>query len=60
MALDLNQLMLAIIVATLAAIVISLRVLLLLERRIARIDIHVEKLALAVLKEDIKIEKLKK
>lgn len=50
-------LVLAIIIATLAAIVYSLRILVLMERRIARIDAHIETLVKSVLKEEFKIEK---
>ena len=48
---------LAIIIGTLAAIVYSLRVLVLLERRMARIELHIEKLVKRVLKEEMIIEK---
>ena len=47
---------LAIIVGTLAAIVYSLRVLVLMERRIARIETHVERAVDKVLKEEVKIK----
>ena len=57
MGLSLEGLMLSIILATLAAIVYSLRYLVVLERRIARIDIHIEKMAQAILNEEIKLEK---
>ncbi len=50
-------LVLAIIVATLAAIVYSLRILVLLERRIARIDTHIEALVKSVMREEVKIER---
>ena len=45
-----------IIFATLAAIIYCLRVLLLMERRVARIDTHIEALVKTVLKEELKIE----
>jgi hypothetical protein len=48
---------LAIIIGTLAAIVYSLRILVLMERRIARIDAHIEALVNRVLSEEIKIER---
>ena len=48
---------LAIIVGTLAAIVYSLRVLVLMERRVARIETHIERAVGRVMKEEIKIEK---
>ncbi|MBW2982736.1 hypothetical protein KY327_00360 [Candidatus Woesearchaeota archaeon] len=47
---------LAIIIGTLAAIVYSLRVLILLERRIARIDMHIELMAKSILKDEEEIE----
>ncbi|MBD3209389.1 hypothetical protein GF367_03135 [Candidatus Woesearchaeota archaeon] len=47
---------LAIIIGTLAAIVYSLRVLILLERRIARIDVHIELMAKSILKDEQEIE----
>lgn len=49
---------LAIIIGTLAAIVYSLRVLILLERRIARIDKHIELMAKSILKDEEEIEGL--
>jgi hypothetical protein len=48
---------LAIIVGTLAAIVYSLRVLVLMERRMARIEEHLEGIAGRVLREELKIER---
>jgi hypothetical protein len=45
---------LAIVIGTLAAIVYSLRILVLLERRIARIDKHIELLALNILRDEKK------
>ncbi len=52
-----QQLILAIIVGTLAAIVYSLRVLVLMERRMARIDENIENLVKKTLEEEYKIEK---
>ena len=49
-------LVLAAVMGTLAAIVYCLRVLILLERRIARIDLHIEHLLKAVMREELKIE----
>tara|TARA_Y100000310_G_scaffold343131_1_gene449363 strand:+ start:124 stop:300 length:177 start_codon:yes stop_codon:yes gene_type:complete len=43
--LELAEVILAIIIGTLAAIVYSLRVLLLLERRIANMERHIEQMA---------------
>lgn len=54
--LSIEGVILAIILGTLAGIVYSLRILVLVERRIARIDMHIEKLAKSVLKEELKIE----
>ncbi len=48
---------LAIIVGTLAAIVYSLRVLVLMERRVARIEEHMDGIAHKLLKEEMKIER---
>jgi len=53
-----EQIILAIIVGTLGAIVYSLRILVLVERRIARLDMNIEKLVRKVLKEEVKIETL--
>ncbi len=46
---------LAIILGTLLAIVYSLRILVLLERRIARMDHHIELMTMAVLKDERKV-----
>lgn len=54
--LELQGVILAIIIGTLAAIVYSLRILVLLERRIGRIDLNIERLAREILKEEIAIE----
>ena len=61
MVLGVQEVTLAIIVGTLAAIVYSLRILVLMERRIARIEMHIETAVGKVMKEELKIEqKLKK
>lgn len=52
-----QEITLAIIVGTLSAIVYSLRVLVLMERRIARIEGHIENAVNRVMKEELKIEK---
>ena len=52
-----QEITLAIIVGTLGAIVYSLRVLVLMERRIARIEGHIERVVDKVIKEEITIEK---
>jgi|TARA_Y100000310_G_scaffold337537_1_gene424815 hypothetical protein len=57
MVLGVQEITLAIIVGTLAAIVYSLRVLVLMERRIARIEGHIENAVNRVMKEELKIEK---
>ena len=52
-----QEITLAVIVGTLGAIVYSLRVLVLMERRIARIEEHIERVVGKVIAEEIKIEK---
>ncbi|MGE0792658.1 MAG: hypothetical protein AB7V77_00595 [Candidatus Woesearchaeota archaeon] len=52
-----DTVILGIIIGTLAAIVYSLRVLILLERRIARMDLNIEALIQGILKEEFRIEK---
>ena len=56
MAMDIQGVTLAIILGTLAGIVYSLRVLVLVERRITRIDFNIESLTKKVLEEEIRIE----
>lgn len=58
--LSMDGVVLAIIIGTLAAIVYSLRILVLLERRIGRIDLNIERLATRIFKEELKIEKMLK
>jgi len=41
----------------LAAIIYSLRILVLLERRIARMDLNIEKIAIKMIQEELKIER---
>ena len=53
---SLNIVILAIILGTLAAIVYSLRILVLLERRIAKMDYNIERMANKMVREEIKIE----
>ena len=48
---------LAVVIGTLAAIVYSLRILVLMERRIARIEMHIERVVDKVIKEEISIER---
>lgn len=45
---------LAIVIGTLAAIVYSLRILVLLERRISRIDKHIEMIAMNIMRDEKK------
>jgi hypothetical protein len=52
-----QEITLAVIVGTLGAIVYSLRVLVLMERRIARIEGHIERVVSKTMREEIKIEK---
>ena len=47
---------LSIIIGVLAAIVYSLRVLVLMERRVARMEMHLEKVAEKILREELTIE----
>lgn len=49
---------LAVVIGTLAAIVYSLRVLVLMERRMARIEGHIDRVVQKVLREEYKIEKM--
>ena len=55
-----QEITLSIIIGTLAAIVYALRVLVLMERRIARIEMHIERVVDQLLKEELKIEKIVK
>jgi len=57
MVLGMQEVTLAIIVGTLAAIVYSLRILVLMERRIARIEMHIENVVGKIMKEELRIEK---
>lgn len=52
-----DTVILGIIIGTLAAIVYSLRVLILLERRIARMDLNIEALTNRILREELIIER---
>ena len=58
--LTVEQITLAIIIGTLAAIVYSLRILVLMERRIARIEMHIERVVDKVMREELRIEKAMK
>jgi|TARA_B100002003_G_C13914895_1_gene445119 hypothetical protein len=52
-----QEITLSIIIGTLASIVYSLRVLVLMERRVARIEGHIERVVDKVVKEELRIEK---
>ena len=51
------RIVLAVIIGTLAAIVYSLRVLVMMERRVARIESHLDKMVHRTLIEETKIER---
>ena len=57
MVLQMETFILAVIIGTLAAIVYSLRVLLILERRVAGMESNIQRLTGRILKEEMKIEK---
>ncbi len=56
-ALELAEVILAVIIGTLAAIVYSLRVLILLERRVASMEANIQKMTNRVLREESAIAK---
>ncbi|MEA3431024.1 MAG: hypothetical protein U9R08_07155 [Nanoarchaeota archaeon] len=58
--LGIPEVTLSIIIGVLAAIVYSLRVLVLMDRKIARVENHIEKIANSILKEEAKIEQMLK
>ena len=51
------RIVLAVIVGTLFGIVYCMRILVLMERRVARIEEHIDRLVHKVLKEEIRIER---
>ena len=55
--LELAEVILAVIIGTLAAIVYSLRVLILVERRVASMEINIQKMTAKVLKGESVIER---
>lgn len=55
MATGIDALILGIIIGTLLAIVYALRVLVLMERRLARVDAHIETLVKTILEEEEQI-----
>ena len=60
MVLGVQEITLAVIIGTLAAIAYSLRVLVLMERRIARIEMHIERVVDKVMREELRLEKAMK
>ena len=56
--LELAEVILAVIIGTLAAIVYSLRVLIMLERRVASMEANIQRMTGRVLKEEKVIEKM--
>jgi len=54
--LQLAEVILAVIIGTLAAIVYSLRVLILLERRVANMEANIQRMTSKVLNEEMRIE----
>ncbi|MBU0457273.1 MAG: hypothetical protein ABH824_02330 [Nanoarchaeota archaeon] len=55
--LELAEVILAVIIGTLAAIVYSLRVLILMERRVASMELNIQKVTSKILNEELVIEK---
>ncbi|MDP3990144.1 MAG: hypothetical protein Q8Q01_02975 [archaeon] len=58
MALSIEQVILAVIIGTLLAIVYSLKTLIVIERRIASVEGNIQRMASKVLQEETKIEKM--
>lgn len=58
--LELAEVILAVIIGTLAAIVYSLRVLILVERRVANMEANIQRMTSKVLKEEVMIESMLK
>jgi hypothetical protein len=56
--LELAEVILAVIIGTLAAIVYSLRVLIMLERRVASMESNIQRMTGRILKEEKVIEKM--
>ena len=52
-----ETIILAVIIGTLAAVVYSLRMLVLMGRSIARIEVHIERVVDKIMKEELKIER---
>ena len=57
MELTLQGITLLVIFGTLLAIIYALRVLVLMERRVARMEYHIENIANKIMKEELRIEK---
>ncbi len=55
--LELAEVILAVIIGTLAAIVYSLRVLILMERRIASMESNIQKITSKVLKQEMSLQR---
>ncbi len=55
--LELAEVILAVIIGTLAAIVYSLRVLILMERRVASMELNIQRMTARVLKEEAVIQR---
>ncbi len=55
--LEIQQVILAVIIGTLLAIVYSLRVLILVERRVASMELNIQRLTSKVLKEEVNIQR---
>jgi len=60
MVLDVSGVILAVIIATLAAIVYSMRIMVLMERRIARVELHIEAMANKIVAEEVQIKRVLK
>ncbi len=60
MVLSTEQLTLYVILGTLAAIVYSFRYLIVLQRKVAKIDENISKFTKKILKEELKIERMEK
>lgn len=56
MGLGIVELTLCIVVGMLLAIIFSLRILVIMERRVARMELHIERIASRILKEERVIE----
>lgn len=55
--LELAEVILAVIIGTLAAIVYSLRVLIMLERRVASMELHIQRMTAKVLSEEVSLRR---